>query len=355
MRRLVTTFIAGTLSAIGFATPSASADDETQIESHVVWSEVHFDFDSAELSDTARAQLDKAAEWLAHNPDAAILIEGYADRAGPAAYNKRLAARRIEAARAYLAARGVDAAQIRVVAYGEAMTAVDTTKRERLNRRVVLTAVEKEPIIERQTVTSTERVEVPVERTVYVPKIVERERRVAAAREPLDIDVLAGGGVMDFIDSDTRDATGMAGTWSARVVGRPHHVLGYEAAYVGSAQGIDLFGANPDATLMGTGVEGDLRLNLLPRSPVTPYVFGGIGWTMYDVSHMEASTASMREDDDVFHVPAGLGVRVELPAQFILDLRGTYRAAFDDTMFDGLGGNNGLESWSAGGQLGLTF
>ena len=87
-----------------------------------------------------------------------------------------------------------------------------------------------------------------------------------------------------------------------------------------------------------------------------PYVFGGVGWTQYDVSSIEASSPDMREDDQVINIPAGVGLRLALPQHLILDLRGTYRAAIDDTMLDGMGGNeHGLETWSAAGQVGMTF
>ncbi|HVV83957.1 MAG TPA: OmpA family protein [Kofleriaceae bacterium] len=354
MRKLVTTLIAGTLAAVGFG--SASADDETRVEAHTVSTEVHFDFDSAALSPSAQAELDKAADWLASNPDAVILIEGHADQAGPAPYNKKLAERRAVAARDYLLARGVKAEQVRILSYGEGLPAVDTGKRERLNRRIVLTAIEKEPIIEKTTEIKTEEVQVPVEEKVYVPQVVEREKRVKIEeRKPLDVDVLAGGGVTGFIDSDVRDATEVGGQWNARIVGRTHSILGYEAAYIGSAQGINLFGANPDSILMGTGVEGNLRLNFT-RSAIQPYIFGGVGLTLYDVSKMDSSMASMEEDDNVYQIPAGAGFRFELPARLVLDVRGTYRVAFHDTMFQGMNNSdNGLDSWAATGQLGMTF
>lgn len=355
MRTLVATFIAGTLALVGSGTGAVRADDETKVDAHVVWAEVHFDFDSATLSDAARAQLDKAAAWLADNPDAVILIEGHADKKGPAPYNKRLAERRAEAARAYLAGLGVSEAQVRVLSYGEGLPAIDTPKANRLNRRIVLTAIEKEPIIETRTETVTKTVEVPVEEKVYVPRTVEVIKPVPAEQRPLDLDLMAGGGVTGFIAEQTRDAADIGGLWSARVVGRTDHYLGYEAAYVGSSQGINVAGADPEARLYGNGFEGALRLNFTRRAAWQPYVFGGIGLAAYDVSHLEASMNTMYEDDDVVLVPAGVGLRVELPARLVLDVRGTYRAAFEDTMLDRMGGDNGLESWATAGQLGLRF
>lgn len=354
MRQLVTSLIAGTFAVIGFGIPTVSAEDETKAEGHVLSSEVHFDVGSAELSATARASLDEAADWLARNPQAVIIIEGHADASGTPAVNKKLSERRAEAARAYLADRGVAAEKIQVVAYGAALPAVEGQRTERMNRRVTITAFDKEPIIEEKAVRVTERVEVPVEEKVYIPKVVEVEKRVPGARRALGIDLLAGGGVIGFIDDESRDAADIGGTWSARVAGRNHSLIGYEAAYVGSAQGIAAF-MFPDARLMGSGLEGALRLNIPVSKSFQPYIFGGFGYTLYNVAGMDGSTAAMEEDDDVFHIPAGVGLRFGLPARLVLDVRGTYRAAFDDTMFDGMGGDNGLENWSTAAQLGMSF
>lgn len=355
MRNLVATLIAGAASTVtAFGIPSAIADDETKIDPHVAWVEVHFDFDSTELSPTARAQLDKAAAWIKQNPDATILIEGHADKVGSAPYNKRLAQRRAETARLYLIDQGVPLAQVRILAYGEGMPAFDTTKESRLNRRIALVAVEKEPIVEVET--RTVRVDVPVERTVYVPKTVRVDRPVPAPRKPLELDVMAGGGVTGFIEDQTREVTDVGGMWTARVVGRTQRILGYEAAYVGSAQDVQHPSMGSSATVIGHGFEGNLRLNLTQAAMFQPYVFGGVGWTQYDVSSIEASSPDMREDDQVINIPAGVGLRLALPQRLILDLRGTYRAAIDDTMLDGMGGTeHGLETWSAAGQIGMTF
>ena len=65
--------------------------------------------------------------------------------------------------------------------------------------------------------------------------------------------------------------------------------IAIEAAYVGSAQGINALGLDTDALLVGQGAEGNLRLNLTTRR-VQPYLFGGIGWTRYNLersSHVD--------------------------------------------------------------------
>src|SRR5712692_11620275 len=55
---------------------------------------VFFDTDSSELSDQARATLDKQAQWLGNYNRYAFTIEGHADERGTREYNIALGARR---------------------------------------------------------------------------------------------------------------------------------------------------------------------------------------------------------------------------------------------------------------------
>src|SRR5208282_1998786 len=63
---------------------------------------VFFDTDSSELSDSARATLDKQAQWLNNYNRYAFTIEGHADERGTREYNIALGARRAETVREYL-------------------------------------------------------------------------------------------------------------------------------------------------------------------------------------------------------------------------------------------------------------
>lgn len=78
----------------------------------------HFEFDRAELSDKARAELDA---WLSQPipKGKALRVTGHADRLGPAAYNKKLSGRRAETVKKYLVGKGVENQDIHVVAKGE--------------------------------------------------------------------------------------------------------------------------------------------------------------------------------------------------------------------------------------------
>ena len=83
---------------------------------------VHFEFDRAELRESDRPVLDRFASVVReHYAEAVVTVEGFADPAGSAAYNRRLGQRRGESVRQYLTSDGqLGAERIRVVSYGEA-------------------------------------------------------------------------------------------------------------------------------------------------------------------------------------------------------------------------------------------
>ena len=83
---------------------------------------VHFEFDRAELRESDRPVLDRFASVVReHYSDAVVTVEGFADPAGSAAYNRRLGQRRGESVRQYLTGDGqLGGERIKVVSYGEA-------------------------------------------------------------------------------------------------------------------------------------------------------------------------------------------------------------------------------------------
>ena len=80
---------------------------------------VFFETDSSELTEQARATLDKQAEWLTHYNRYAFTIEGHADERGTREYNIALGAKRAQTVRDYLATRGVSAQRMRTISYGK--------------------------------------------------------------------------------------------------------------------------------------------------------------------------------------------------------------------------------------------
>ena len=81
--------------------------------------DIGFNFDSAALSDDARATLRANADWLKANATARIQIEGHCDDRGTAEYNMALGAKRAQAAMDYLATLGITANRMSTISYGE--------------------------------------------------------------------------------------------------------------------------------------------------------------------------------------------------------------------------------------------
>lgn len=80
---------------------------------------VFFAVDESSLSDQARQTLIGQAQWLAQNPDYAIIIEGHADEQGTREYNLALGARRASAVQDFLISQGVAPNRMRTVSYGK--------------------------------------------------------------------------------------------------------------------------------------------------------------------------------------------------------------------------------------------
>lgn len=81
--------------------------------------EVFFAYDKAELSDAARASLQKNAAYMKKWTTLRITVEGHADTRGTAEYNLALGERRANATRDYLGSLGVDLARVAMVSKGE--------------------------------------------------------------------------------------------------------------------------------------------------------------------------------------------------------------------------------------------
>jgi peptidoglycan-associated lipoprotein len=81
--------------------------------------DVLFDYDKAELSDKARASLQKNGTWLTRWTSTKITVEGHADSRGTNEYNLSLGERRAAAVRDYLVTLGVAANRIAIVSKGE--------------------------------------------------------------------------------------------------------------------------------------------------------------------------------------------------------------------------------------------
>ena len=98
---------------------------------------IHFEFDSAELSPMAKMLIKEKADWLNENSGVSVTIEGHCDERGTTVYNLALGERRAMAVESYLVDLGISADRLKKVSYGEERP-LDTAKTEeayRVNRR----------------------------------------------------------------------------------------------------------------------------------------------------------------------------------------------------------------------------
>ncbi len=80
---------------------------------------IYFEFDSYELSQKSKNEINKIADFLTQNPKVKIEIGGYTDEIGSESYNKELSRKRAGAVYDKLILRhGVDKEKIEVVGYG---------------------------------------------------------------------------------------------------------------------------------------------------------------------------------------------------------------------------------------------
>ena len=99
--------------------------------------DIHFEYDSSELTSMAKLVLKEKAEWLKENYSVSIIIEGHCDERGTTEYNLALGERRASVAKAYLTNLGISDSRMNTVTYGEEQP-IDTGMTEsayRKNRR----------------------------------------------------------------------------------------------------------------------------------------------------------------------------------------------------------------------------
>jgi len=81
--------------------------------------DIHFAFDSYELSQEALEIARNAAVWLSHHPEKSVKLEGHCDERGTTEYNMVLGNNRARAVYEYLRSLGVEDSRMTPVSYGE--------------------------------------------------------------------------------------------------------------------------------------------------------------------------------------------------------------------------------------------
>jgi peptidoglycan-associated lipoprotein len=106
----------GAGTSTGVAGP-APGSEEDLVQN--VGDRVFFAFDSSAISSDAQATLDKQAQFLQRYPQDNVQVAGNCDDRGTEEYNLALGERRANAAKDYLAARGVATSRITTISYGK--------------------------------------------------------------------------------------------------------------------------------------------------------------------------------------------------------------------------------------------
>ncbi len=102
-----------------------------------------FQINKSNLSDSAKASLDKVAGVFNDYPETNLLVEGHTDDTGPAEYNMTLSEARAQTVATYLQSKGVAASRFTVKWYGETQPKYPNTDEANraLNRRVELAVI----------------------------------------------------------------------------------------------------------------------------------------------------------------------------------------------------------------------
>lgn len=167
--------------------------------------------------------------------------------------------------------------------------------------------------------------------------------------------LMVGGGVAAFSDEQIAERVDTGGTWDLRLLFGVYSMLALEAAYVGTANSVQVIGS--DTTLTSHGLEGALRLSTPGWLPVPIQVYGfiGAGFARFDLS---GAPEVGSEGDTSFVVPFGAGLQLNMGPYWVADARFTYRAMFDDELFGDpafANGETGTDMYTLTARLGFVF
>lgn len=109
MKKLLLLIMITTLSACGTA----------RIPSDINQDKVFFAFDSAQISDEARENLEAQALYLKKHPDINISVQGHCDERGSTEYNLALGALRAGNAAHVIIRNGIEPRRISTISYGK--------------------------------------------------------------------------------------------------------------------------------------------------------------------------------------------------------------------------------------------
>lgn len=173
----------------------------------------------------------------------------------------------------------------------------------------------------------------------------------------LGLGLEAGGGVLAYTRGQLANLTQTGGGWALRLIIGTRSYLAGEVAYVGSANTIGLGGLTTSAQLIGTGLEGALRLQLpvwlgeRGRGLVLPYILAGVGWSRYDVLD---SNNNFNSGTNGLTVPLGGGLILGY-RHLLFDARAQYRLGYYNNPLRLGDDTSGTDNWSLTFHVGYEF
>ena len=174
------------------------------------------------------------------------------------------------------------------------------------------------------------------------------------------IGLSVGGALNGFTDNEVNDFTEVGGGWEGRLTVGTRSIIGFEAAYIGTANEVDALGLDNDSILLANGVEGLARLNLLGFTGlgndaalgIQPFVAAGAGYKHYEVVNEDFNTSAIDGEGDVLEIPLEGGLSY-MSNGFLIEARGSFKPVVEESnMF---GNEAPLHNWGATLRVGTEF
>lgn len=127
-------------AACGGKKPAAASVSSSKV---TLFADALFDFDKSNLKPEGKAKLDELAARLKEVTLEVIIVIGFTDNIGTAAYNKALSLRRAQSVKAYLVSKGIEPGRIYTEGKGFAdpVASNATAEGRALNRRSVIEVI----------------------------------------------------------------------------------------------------------------------------------------------------------------------------------------------------------------------
>jgi len=119
-------------------TPPPPPAPAPKVMGSIIFRNILFDFDKADIKPESYPILDEVTEYLKSNPDLKMEAQGHTDSKGTAEYNLKLSDRRAASVKKYLVDKGIEADRLETKGYGltKPIAPNDTEENRARNRRV---------------------------------------------------------------------------------------------------------------------------------------------------------------------------------------------------------------------------